>query len=55
MKYEYNVMVLKHMDSPKPPPSATIVGGKWVFRNKYNDDESLQRHKERLVAKEFHQ
>ena len=38
-----------------PPLGATIVGCKWIFRNKYNADGSLQCHKARLVAKGFHQ
>jgi len=32
------------------PPCAKLVGCKWLFKNKYNADESFQRHKARLVA-----
>ncbi|KAH9746928.1 retrovirus-related pol polyprotein from transposon RE1 [Citrus sinensis] len=39
-----------------PAESATkIVGNKWVFRVKYNPDESVSKYKARLVAKGFHQ
>jgi len=31
--------------------SATMIGCKWVFKNKFNTDKSFQRHKVRLVAK----
>lgn len=31
-----------------------IVGWKWVFRNKYNSDGSIARHKARLVKKGYH-
>jgi len=37
------------------PPTANVVGCKWVFKKKYNVDGSLQRYKTRLVAKGFHQ
>ena len=37
------------------PPGATIVGCKWIFKNKFNGDEKFQRHKTRLVAKGFNQ
>jgi len=38
-----------------PPSNATIIGCKWIFRNKFNADGTLQRHKARLVAKGYHQ
>jgi hypothetical protein len=39
------------------PPQATtnIVGCNWVFKLKKKADGSVERHKERLVAKGFHQ
>ena len=37
------------------PPGKTPIGCKWVFKNKYNVDGSLSRHKSRLVAKGYSQ
>ncbi|PKU87548.1 Retrovirus-related Pol polyprotein from transposon TNT 1-94 [Dendrobium catenatum] len=33
-----------------PPQNASILGCKWTFRNKFNSDGSVARHKARLVA-----
>uniref|UniRef100_A0A803QCY3 Integrase catalytic domain-containing protein n=1 Tax=Cannabis sativa TaxID=3483 RepID=A0A803QCY3_CANSA len=38
-----------------PAPSQNLIGNKWVFREKFNLDGTLQRLKARLVAKGFHQ
>ena len=37
------------------PPSVNLVGCKWVFKLKLNNDGSISRYKARLVAKGFHQ
>ena len=56
MKSEYNALVLNNTWTlTNPPLGVIIVGCKWVFRNKYNADGSLQHYKARLVAKGFHQ
>ena len=56
MKLEYNALVLNNTWTLTDPLlCATIVGCEWVFRNKYNVDGSLQRHKARVVAKAFDQ
>jgi hypothetical protein len=39
----------------KPPQDARIIGTKWVFRNKQDDQGVIVRNKERLVAKGFSQ
>ena len=38
-----------------PPYDAHIIACKWIFKNKYNSDGSLQRRKAHLVAYEFDQ
>ncbi|KAK6124581.1 hypothetical protein DH2020_041677 [Rehmannia glutinosa] len=35
------------------PPSQTIIGTKWVFRNKLNDQGNIVRNKARLVAQGY--
>jgi len=37
------------------PPDIQPIGCKWVFKNKYNPNGTLHKHKLRLVAKGFHQ
>lgn len=37
------------------PHGATLIGCKWIFRNKFNVDGTFLRHKARLVAKRFQQ
>ena len=37
------------------PPSANIVGCKWIFKHKFNVDGSFQIHKAQLVAKGYNQ
>ena len=36
-----------------PPPDASIIGCKWVFKLKYKADGTLERHKARLVEKGY--
>ena len=37
------------------PKNKEIVGLKWVFKSKFNEDGSFQKHKARLVAKGYTQ
>jgi len=39
---------------PKPPPK-NIIGIKWVFRNKLNEQGEVTRNKDRLVAQGYSQ
>ena len=38
-----------------PPKGKDIIGLKWVYKTKYNEDGSIQKHKARLVAKGYSQ
>jgi len=38
-----------------PPLGTKLIGCKWVYKNKYKSDGSLDKHKARLVAKGFAQ
>jgi len=56
MQQEYHALLQnKTWTLTSLPPGATIVGCKWIFKNKFNGDEKFQRHKTRLVAKGFNQ
>jgi len=56
MQDEYDALMQNNTQTLTTLPSvANVVGCKWVFKNKYNFDDSLQRYRERLVAKGFHQ
>ena len=56
MHDEYNALLRnKTWTLTSLPPGAKPVGCKWLFKNKYNVDGSLQRHKARLVAQGFTQ
>ena len=35
------------------PPSKTAIGCKWVYRIKYNEDGSIQKHKAMIAAKGY--
>ena len=37
------------------PPSTNIVGSKWIFKTKFRPDGSVDKYKERLVARGFTQ
>jgi Reverse transcriptase (RNA-dependent DNA polymerase) len=37
------------------PKGKKLVGCKWVHKNKYNNDETIERHKAGLVTKDFTQ
>jgi hypothetical protein len=42
-------------DLTKLPHDKKNISTKWVYKTKYNSDGSVERHKERLVAKGFAQ
>lgn len=37
------------------PPHKKPIGSKWVYKVKLRSDDSLERHKARLVAKDYNQ
>ncbi|XP_022891686.1 uncharacterized protein LOC111406507 [Olea europaea var. sylvestris] len=56
MKLELDAMENNHTWSVVPLPSGKhSVGCRWIFKNKYKSDGSLERHKARLVAKGYTQ
>ena len=56
MDAEFQVLQRQQTWSLVPaPPSVNLVGCKWVFKLKLNNDGSISRYKARLVAKGFHQ
>ncbi|CAL1351945.1 unnamed protein product [Linum trigynum] len=40
---------------PRPPPSTSVIGCRWVYTIKMNPDGTIERHKARLVAQGFTQ
>ena len=43
------------MEDGTRPKNKSIIGTKWVFRNKPDNDDIVSRNKERLVAKGYAQ
>jgi hypothetical protein len=56
MNTEFDALLQNQTWTLVPPESASnIIGYKWVFRIKQKANGSIERYKERLVAKGFHQ
>jgi hypothetical protein len=56
MQNEYDALIKNETCKLVDPPFGTKpIGYKWVFKNKYKLDGSLEKHKERLVEKVFAQ
>eukprot|EP00253_Pinus_taeda_P017201 PITA_17201 len=56
MQKEYDALINNGTWKPIDPPLGTKpIGCKWVYKNKYKADGSLDKHKARLVAKGFAQ
>ena len=54
MQHEYQALLRNHTWSlVPPPPSAHIVGCRWIYKLKYLPNGSVERHKARLVAQGF--
>uniref|UniRef100_A0A803PYW8 Uncharacterized protein n=1 Tax=Cannabis sativa TaxID=3483 RepID=A0A803PYW8_CANSA len=52
MNKEFRALVQNHTwDLVPPDPLYNVVGNKWVFKEKFNADGTVQRQKARLVAK----
>jgi Reverse transcriptase (RNA-dependent DNA polymerase) len=56
MSHELNALAKNETWVFVPPtPNQNVIGCKWVFKIKRNDDGSIERYKDRLVAKGYHQ
>nr|KYP40843.1 Retrovirus-related Pol polyprotein from transposon TNT 1-94 [Cajanus cajan] len=56
MSLEYDALIKNQTWTLVPLPSnRTVVGCKWVYRIKENQDGTINKYKARLVAKGFHQ
>jgi len=54
MQKEYDALIKNDTWKLVDPPFGTKpIGCKWVYKNKYKTDGSLDKHKSRLVAKGF--
>lgn len=54
MQKEYDALIKNGTWKLVNPPLGTkLIGCKWVYKNKYKNDGSLDKHKSRLVAKGF--
>jgi hypothetical protein len=56
MQKEYDALIENGMSKLVDPPFKTKpIGYKWISKNKYKSDGSLDKHKARLVEKGFSQ
>lgn len=56
MSEEFQALQIQGTWTLVPPhPSQNIIGSKWLFRTKFNDDGSIARYKARLVAQGYKQ
>ena len=56
MQKEYDALIKNGTWKLVDPPLGTKpIGCKWVYKNKYKADGSLEKHKSRLVEKSFAQ
>lgn len=56
MSIEYNALMGAHTwELVKPISNMNIIGCKWVFKLKQDQDGSIDRYKTRLVAKGYNQ
>jgi len=56
MQTKYDALLtIKTWTLVELPPNAHVIGCKWIFKNKYNSDGTLERRKARLVARGYNQ
>ena len=55
MQNEHNALINNGTCQVNPPFGTKPIGCKWVYKNKYKSDGSLDEHKARLVAKGYAQ
>jgi hypothetical protein len=51
MEENFDALTLNQTWTLVPPPGANIVSGKWIFRHKYNVDNTLAHQKARWVVR----
>jgi hypothetical protein len=56
MEEEFAALIANNIwDLVPRPVSSNIITGKWIFKHKFNSDDSLDRYKSRWILRDFTQ